>query len=85
MSGPSIFIENLSLAYEGNTILEGITTEFHSGECHVIMGPNGGGKTSLVRSILGLTPFSGSVDIHWDSKPNVGYVPQKQCLNQVYL
>ncbi|GAL17483.1 hypothetical protein JCM19235_6032 [Vibrio maritimus] len=39
MSGPSIFVENLNLAYEGNTILEGVTTEFHSGECHVIMGP----------------------------------------------
>ncbi|GAL17482.1 ABC transporter in pyoverdin gene cluster ATP-binding component [Vibrio maritimus] len=31
----------------------------------------------MVRSILGLTPFSGNIDIHWDDKPNVGYVPQK--------
>ena len=47
------------------------------------MGPNGGGKTSLLRSVLGLTPFTGDISVHWpDPKQTqqagqIGYVPQK--------
>lgn len=77
MQGPSITVDNLSLQYDDNIILDGITTSFEAGQCHVIMGPNGGGKTSLLRSILGLTPFSGSVEIKWLSETRIGYVPQK--------
>ncbi|KAB0300622.1 metal ABC transporter ATP-binding protein [Vibrio fortis] len=77
MQGPSISINRLGLQYDNNVILEDISLELGSGECHVIMGPNGGGKTSLLRSVLGLTPFSGDIDIHWPEKPSIGYVPQK--------
>ncbi|MGF1695287.1 metal ABC transporter ATP-binding protein [Vibrio lamellibrachiae] len=77
MLGPSISISNLSLKYDDNIILDGITTSFEEGRCHVIMGPNGGGKTSLLRSVLGLTPFSGDVQIQWPAKTSIGYVPQK--------
>lgn len=42
------------------------------------MGPNGGGKTSVIRSILGLTPFKGDIKIDWgNNEPKLGYVPQK--------
>ncbi|GLS91890.1 ABC transporter ATP-binding protein [Psychromonas marina] len=76
--GPSISLNNVSLCYENNCILTGISTQLEAGQCHVIMGPNGGGKTSLLRSILGLTPFNGEINIHWSSsKGKVGYVPQK--------
>ncbi|MEZ9058709.1 metal ABC transporter ATP-binding protein [Vibrio pelagius] len=77
MQGPSISIHRLGLQYDNNVILEDISLELGSGECHVIMGPNGGGKTSLLRSVLGLTPFSGDIDIHWPEKKSIGYVPQK--------
>ncbi|MDW3189255.1 metal ABC transporter ATP-binding protein, partial [Vibrio sp. Vb0932] len=46
MLGPSISIDNLSLQYGDNVILQNVTTTFEPGKCHVIMGPNGGGKTS---------------------------------------
>lgn len=77
MQGPSISINNLGLQYDNNVILEDISLKLRAGECHVIMGPNGGGKTSLLRSVLGLTPFTGAIDIHWPEKPSIGYVPQK--------
>ncbi|MGF1681567.1 metal ABC transporter ATP-binding protein [Photobacterium minamisatsumaniensis] len=78
MVGPSILLDNVGLQYGDNTILQGISHEFTAGQCHVVMGPNGGGKTSLLRSILGLTPFSGNIDIQWpEKKGQVGYVPQK--------
>jgi len=76
--GPSIRLDKLSLRYENNVVLEEISTTLAAGQCHVIMGPNGGGKTSLLRSILGLTPFRGSINIEWlTNKGKVGYVPQK--------
>ncbi|MCL4110842.1 UNVERIFIED_CONTAM: hypothetical protein GTU68_025048 [Idotea baltica] len=77
MLGPSISINQLGLQYDNNVILDDISLELKAGECHVIMGPNGGGKTSLLRSVLGLTPFSGQINIHWPEKPSIGYVPQK--------
>lgn len=76
--GPSIILKNVGLKYGDNTILHNITHEFTPGKCHVVMGPNGGGKTSLLRSILGLTPFFGDIRIQWpDKQGRVGYVPQK--------
>ncbi|WP_394250249.1 metal ABC transporter ATP-binding protein [Vibrio profundi] len=77
MIGPSVQVNALTLKYDDNIILEGISTVFDAGKCHVIMGPNGGGKTSLLRSVLGLTPFEGDVEIHWPSNASIGYVPQK--------
>ncbi|MCL4166555.1 UNVERIFIED_CONTAM: hypothetical protein GTU68_049360, partial [Idotea baltica] len=77
MLGPSISINQLGLQYDNNVILDDISLELKAGQCHVIMGPNGGGKTSLLRSVLGLTPFSGQINIHWPEKPSIGYVPQK--------
>jgi zinc transport system ATP-binding protein len=83
MSGPSISLDGVSLKYGDNLILQGIQTQFEAGHCHVIMGPNGGGKTSLLRSVLGLTPFTGDISVHWpDPKQTqqagqIGYVPQK--------
>ena len=86
--GPSIEIANLELQYGENQILSNINHTFEAGQCHVVMGPNGGGKTSLLRSILGLTPFKGQIDILWDDAANngkpgsVGYVPQKAMFEQ---
>lgn len=83
MSGPSISLDGVSLQYGEHIILQDIHTEFKSGQCHVIMGPNGGGKTSLLRSVLGLTPFDGEISVHWPDLNQihrvgkVGYVPQK--------
>lgn len=86
--GPRIEIANLNLKYGENQILSNINHNFEAGQCHVVMGPNGGGKTSLLRSILGLTPFKGQIDILWDDAANngkpgsVGYVPQKAMFEQ---
>ncbi|MDN2663316.1 metal ABC transporter ATP-binding protein [Psychromonas sp. 14N.309.X.WAT.B.A12] len=76
--GPTIILNDVSLRYENNIILEKITATLEAGQCHVVMGPNGGGKTSLLRSILGLTPFKGDIEFQWQQcKGKIGYVPQK--------
>ncbi|MFI3245205.1 MAG: metal ABC transporter ATP-binding protein [Ferrimonas sp.] len=73
--GPSIFIEQLSLQYGNDTILDNINLALEGGHIHLFVGPNGGGKTSLLKSILGLTPFQGDIQIHGEYR--IGYVPQK--------
>ncbi|WP_198160284.1 metal ABC transporter ATP-binding protein [Photobacterium sp. J15] len=79
MMGPGIHLNNVGLKYGDNIILHDINHVFAPGQCHVVMGPNGGGKTSLLRSVLGLTPFSGEIRVQWpgEQKGKVGYVPQK--------
>jgi zinc transport system ATP-binding protein len=77
MRGPGIRFADVSLSLGGTAILEGVSFEIQPGEIHCIIGPNGGGKTSLVRSLLGEMPVSGEITIVWhDASTTIGYVPQ---------
>ncbi len=70
-----IEIRDLSFSYGENKVLDSVNLDIHSGDYLGIIGPNGGGKTTLLKLILGLlTPTSGSISkkIH-----SVGYVAQK--------
>ena len=46
-------IKNLRVSVEGKEILKGIDLEIKTGEFHVIMGPNGTGKSTLASTIMG--------------------------------
>lgn len=82
MPTPAVHIENLCYAYNGEAVLEDVCLDVAAGEFVVILGPNGGGKTTLVKCLLGLlTPTRGSVSLLGQAPPlgpgKVGYVPQK--------
>ena len=75
-SPPLIAAHGLSVEAGGNTVLNGVEIEVREGEIVTMVGPNGGGKTTLVRALLGLQPLSaGSVT----RRPGlrVGYLPQR--------
>ncbi len=76
MQGPAIDFENVNLSLGATRILENITFRIESGSVHCIVGANGGGKTSLIRSMLGQMPHSGRIEIHWHDNRVTGYVPQ---------
>lgn len=74
-------IEHLSFDYDGMMVLENVNVEILQGEFIGIFGPNGGGKTTLLKLILGLLrPKSGKVLLLGKSPVEtrhlVGYVPQ---------
>lgn len=73
-------IKNLSAGYDDHVVLENISLEVYSGDFIGVIGPNGGGKTTLIKTILGLIkPMSGELNLHI-SKKNIGYLPQ---VNQI--
>jgi zinc transport system ATP-binding protein len=74
--GPSINFENVNLTLGNTRILKDLNFEIYSGALHCIIGPNGGGKTSLLRSLLGQMPHSGNISIDWHENRTIGYVPQ---------
>ena len=71
-----IRVENLSVRYGANTVLSHVDMTVEPGEIVTIVGPNGSGKTSLLRAIIGAAkPAKGRVAL----KPGlrIGYVPQR--------
>jgi zinc transport system ATP-binding protein len=76
MQGPSIEFDRVNLTLGATTILEDVSFKVRAGTIHCIVGANGGGKTSLVRSLLGQMPHSGRISIDWRGSRVIGYVPQ---------
>ncbi len=69
-------LENISLNINDQQIIERISITLTKGQITTLIGPNGGGKTSIARVLLGvLKPSSGSIR----KEPNIkiGYMPQK--------
>jgi|GEM_PF-3552502 len=81
MQGPIIDIERVSFAYDGQPVLEDISLRVDPGDFLAVLGPNGGGKTTLLRLVLGLlAPSAGSIRV-FGREPRlaagrIGYVPQ---------
>ena len=77
-------IKNLDVAYNGRPALEGITLSVPRGAMLGVVGPNGGGKSTLLKAVLGLArPGTGTVEIlgrRVDRRIRklVGYVPQRE-------
>ncbi len=77
----AVSIEHLTVAYENTQALHDVSLTIEEGEFVGIIGPNGGGKSTLVKSILGLVPIaSGTIRLFGgpvkENRSAVGYVPQ---------
>ncbi len=72
---PLVRVNNLSVTLDHRSILRDVSFEIDECESVAIIGPNGSGKTVLVKSMLGILPYSG--EILWRHGVTRGYVPQK--------
>lgn len=81
MSAPAIELRGVTVTLGGNRVLDRIDLTVPEGDFLGILGPNGGGKTTLARTVLGLIePDSGRVRVLGEppdrAHGRVGYVPQ---------
>lgn len=77
-AGNVLEIKDLVVGYDAHPILDGVSLTVESHDFVGVIGPNGGGKTTLLKAIVGLLkPYSGTISFGTD-KP-LGYLPQ---LNQ---
>ncbi len=84
-----IRLEDVSAGYEGDTVLENVNLRVDAQDYIALIGPNGGGKTTIMRVILGLLkPFSGEVQVMGlppkEGRAFIGYVPQSQINDQAF-
>jgi len=72
-----IEVKNVSFAYdEGGLVLKDVSLNIHKGDYIGLIGPNGGGKTTLIKLILGLLKTQ-TGEINFLDHPTIAYVPQK--------
>ncbi len=71
--------ENISIAYEGQTVVHDLSFEVGQADYLCIIGENGSGKSTLVKSLLGLkAPAKGKIILGDGLKQNeIGYLPQQ--------
>ena len=82
-------IKDLDFAYNGATVLKDVNLTIRQKDFMAIIGPNGGGKTTLLKLVLGLlTPAKGAVRVDGKSpqeaSPCIGYVPQDVHTNRSF-
>ena len=83
MAKPIIEIKNLSAGYDGRNVLHDINLTVYEQDFLGIIGPNGGGKTTLMKCILGLLkPTGGEIIFH--CKPSLGYLPQYNTIDRKF-
>jgi zinc transport system ATP-binding protein len=83
-----ISLRNVSAGYDGKKVLSEVSLDIYEGDFMGITGPNGGGKTTLVKVILGLLPHSGTLE-YADSLTaggirRIGYLPQQNVFDRSF-
>src|SRR5690625_2181943 len=78
----TVTVNNLSVSYFGNQVVQNISFSFQTGKLIGIIGPNGAGKSTLMKAMLNLIPRdSGEVQICGQPvknvRKNIAYVPQR--------
>ncbi|MCP1714321.1 zinc transport system ATP-binding protein [Methanocalculus alkaliphilus] len=77
----ALLMEDVSVRYGQNVVLDGVSWEVWEHDFAAVIGPNGGGKTTLLKALLGLLPLSsGRISIFGhppgEGRRMIGYVPQ---------
>jgi len=74
MNGDILKVKNLTVKLDDEKIFDNLSFNVKKGEFLTILGPNGSGKTVLLKALLGLLPYFGKIT--WSDEVKIGYVPQ---------
>lgn len=80
LMGNILQIKELSVKYSNFAAITNVNFSVSSDDFTGVIGPNGGGKTTLVKAILGLVPYEGIIEFRDDiekDKSLIGYLPQQ--------
>ncbi len=82
--GPiAIDIQNVSVKYPKNPVISGLSCHFEAPALWAIAGPNGGGKSTLLKTLLGLQKFQGGkITFHGLCPCDVAYLTQQNQLDR---
>ncbi|HTV53359.1 MAG TPA: metal ABC transporter ATP-binding protein [Terriglobia bacterium] len=75
MTNPILTVRDLEIGFQDRSIIRDLNFQLSSGECLAIIGPNGCGKTTLLKALMRLLPYRGK--IQWRPDVRLGYVPQR--------
>ena len=86
MNPPIITLDNLAIGYDGHAVLSGISLAIARDSFTALLGANGTGKSTLLKTLLGLQPpVGGKIQIgSAGMKPVFGYVPQAIQFDPLY-
>lgn len=76
---PQLRCSDVSLGYEGKTIIKHLDFEINAGDYLCVVGENGTGKSTLIKTLLGLRqPLAGTIEFDEGLKSTeIGYLPQQ--------
>ncbi|HPL62908.1 MAG TPA: ABC transporter ATP-binding protein [Syntrophales bacterium] len=78
-----IEVQNVTFGYNSKAVLENVSLDICEGDYILLLGPNGGGKTTLVKLIMGIyTPWKGGIRLDHSVINRLGYVPQSAGTNR---
>lgn len=78
---PLLTLRDVSMVWDGKKVLEHVDLVVRQGDFIAITGPNGGGKTTLLRIILGLLKPSKGRVVRDEPNLKIGYLPQKNMID----
>ena len=86
MAGALVSFHDVAVGYDGTPVLEGLSLEVHPGDCLALLGPNGCGKSTILKTMAGIVPsLHGTISSTLDGRPvRFGYVPQQETLDLAF-
>ena len=81
----TITLANLSAGYDRHPAVHHISGTFAKGSLTAIVGPNGGGKSTLLKILIGfLRPMTGSIDCNGIKPDKIAYLPQQTEVDRTF-
>jgi zinc/manganese transport system ATP-binding protein len=85
MTAPSVEIENLTISYRQHPAVHHLDCRIATGSLTAVVGPNGGGKSSLLEALAGkLRPTGGRVRLSGGGRARVAYLPQQSQIDRSF-